>query len=207
AFNVTNAAISNINNIAFYYWKSLKDSLVLIKKVLPGKRRIIDSKESADITQLITSKKIYIIQPLTSNNESITTFIGDIFNNKTEVCLSLITDISGQTDTNKESAVIISSPKILNIIRSKNLPVTADKQIFFGETKLNGPKNLFIYEPEERRLNRLDIAAEGAGRLIKTSVADSIDADYYFIKNMSMRNYHIVFTDKKSGCISIRKIG
>jgi hypothetical protein len=70
----------------------------------------------------------------------------------------------------------------------------------------NGSKNLFIYSPEEKKLNKLDFI-ESSGRCILSSVADSVDISYYFIKNMSMRNYHLVYTDEKSGCISIRKIG
>ncbi|MGE5846397.1 MAG: hypothetical protein ACM34O_06715, partial [Ignavibacteria bacterium] len=81
-----------------------------------------------------------------------------------------------------------------------------DTQIFFGEMTFNGSKNLFIYSPEEKKLNKLNFI-ENSGRYILSSVADSVDINYYFIKNMSMRNYHLVYTDKKSGCISIRKIG
>jgi hypothetical protein len=206
AFNISNAAISTTNNIAFFYWKVSKDSLVLTKKVLPRKRKINDSKEPADIAQLVTFKKINIIPPFPAGNELITTFIGDIFNNKKEVCISFITDVSGLTDTNKENAAIIAAPKTLNILRNTNFSVTDDNQIFFGEMKFNGSKNLFIYSPEEKMLSKLDFI-ERSGRYVLSPVADSVDINHYFIKNMSMRNYHLVFTDKKSGCISIRKIG
>lgn len=206
AFNISNAAISTTNNIAFFYWQVSKDSLMLTKKVLPRKRRIIDSKESADVKQLVTFKKINIIHPLQAANELITTFIGDIFNNKKEICISFISDLSGLTDTINENAAVIAAPKKLNILRNINFSVTDDTQIFFGEMTFNGSKNLFIYSPEEKKLNKLNFI-ENSGRYILSSVADSVDINYYFIKNMSMRNYHLVYTDKKSGCISIRKIG
>jgi len=206
AFNIFDAAISNINNIAFYYWKASEDSLTLTKKILPKKRRIINSGESADISQLITSKRINILQRVSRSNDYITTFIGDIYNRKREVCITFITQNTVSADTSKEDITIISSPGTLKIVKNRNLFVTSGNQIFFGEMRFNGPKKLFIYKPEEKKLNKLDFV-EGGNRWIISSVADSVDINHYFIKNMSLRSYHLVFTDKESGCISIRKIG
>jgi hypothetical protein len=206
AFNVFDAAISDIHNVAFFYWRASEDSLMLTKKMLPKKRRIIDPGESADISQLITSKRINILQPVSRNEDFVTTFIGDIYNKKREVCITFITQNAASADSNKQDITIISSSQTLKIIKNRNLTVTANNQIFFGEMGFNRIKKLFIYEPDEKRLEKLDFI-EGGSRLVKTPVADSVNINHYFIKNMSFRNYHLVYTDKESGCISIRKIG
>ena len=83
--------------------------------------------------------------------------------------------------------------------------IAGPKQLFFGETRYNGLKKLFVYSPGNNSVSRIDFINKGKDIVIPHLI-DADNADYYFIKKMSSRNYHLVYTDTLNNCITIKQL-
>ncbi len=132
----------------------------------------------------------------------IVAFTGDLLNNDKDILISFLT-------SRDNSFAVITTDKTSSIIRKDTLTgtlnVTNKDQFFLGEMRINGLKKLFIYYPDSSAVHRLDFLKEGK-EIISTKAAAADELNHYFIKNMNVKNYHIVYTRKNESQISINKI-
>jgi len=54
-------------------------------------------------------------------------------------------------------------------------------------------------------ISRIDLINKGKDIVIP-HLAEANDAGSYFIKRMSTRNYHVVYTDTLNNCITIKQL-
>jgi hypothetical protein len=91
-------------------------------------------------------------------------------------------------------------------VASDSLPSIIEKNQFWtGEIKAGGLKRLFIYIPERRSLDRITLFNRGKN-LILSQLISGISVNRYFVKNMGVADYHIVYSDPEENCITIKRI-
>jgi len=133
---------------------------------------------------------------------SICSFSGDLFNNDKDASISFIQSAD-------RKYITVSSYKSTNIINTAEVPdfeiADNSKQLFFGEAKSNGLKKLFVYSPEDNTISRIDFLNKGKDIAVP-HILEAENAGYYFIKKMSSRNYHLVYTDILNNCITIKQL-
>lgn len=185
----TTSFCSNIfanNEIGMIYWSKGKNNQTLSKAALSG--------------GTVSSSVLYKLK--IDSVTSIFSFTGDLFNNDKDATISIL-----GTNTNK--FVTVTNDKRTFFIKHSEIPdyfkIDNPNQLFFGETRPNGLKKLFVYFPERKFIGTIDFLNRGRNLVIPKLInADNIDG--FFIKKMSSRNYHIVYTDKSIGCITIKQI-
>jgi hypothetical protein len=77
--------------------------------------------------------------------------------------------------------------------------------LFFGETRSEGLRKVYLYNDALHTINSLDISA-GNRKISTDIIANDIDARAFFIKNMNSQKYHIVYIDKTKNCINIKEL-
>ena len=135
-----------------------------------------------------------------SSLTSVYSFSGDLLNNEDDATVSFI-------ETGKKNLTVVSNYKTTYLIKNREFPfyniTDKDVQLFFGETKINGLKKIFVYLPSKKIIDRLDFINKGKD-LLATKIADVDNIIDFFVKNMSFRNYHLVYTNKENDCITIK---
>ena len=128
-------------------------------------------------------------------------FSGDLLNNETDITISFFNSVN-------DDFAVVTSGKSSNLIKENDkltdLKIENKDQLFFGEMKFNGLKKLFIHQ--NSIIDKFDFLNRGK-EVISTEIAKVINLKSYFIKNMNLKNYHIVFTQKNESPISVYKIG
>ena len=66
-----------------------------------------------------------------------------------------------------------------------------------------GLKKLFVYHNSV--IDKYNFLNKGK-ELVSTDIVKAMNLNRYFIKNMNLKNYHIVFTQKNLSPISVYKI-
>ena len=136
------------------------------------------------------------------DNKIINTFLEDFFYNDKDVLLSFF-----KLDNQKK--VFVNSIDFSNIY--KNIKVSnlfsynEDNKYFYGEIKFNGQKKIIIYNPENNELDKIDFI-NGGKNITITKIADDINMESFFIKNMSSKSYHLVYINNSNNCITIKKL-
>jgi hypothetical protein len=130
-------------------------------------------------------------------------FTGDLLNKDKDVSLSIFSNA-------KDNFVVVSTEKFSKVIKEGiqtfSINVESGNQLFFGEMRFNGLKKLFIYRPENSIISKLDFLKEGK-EILLTEIAKAGNLNHYFIKNLNIKNYHLVYTQKNESQISSYKIG
>ncbi len=174
------------NEPGLIYWQKHNENTILAKNTFSGG----------------TPNRTLLYTFPFNNVSSIYSFTGDLFNNDRDATISFI-----NTDSNYY--VVVSNYKATSLIRKTEVPdffkINNSDQLFFGETRQNGLKKLFVYFPEKQLLGRIDFINKGRDILF-SKLADVDNVDDYFIKKMNFRNYHLVYTDKLTGCITIKQL-
>ncbi len=185
----TVAYCSNIlksNEIGMTYWSKENNYEKLTKIILSG---------GTTSSNLIYNSKIDSVN-------SIFSFTGDLFNNDNDATISLL-----QTNNNKY--LTITNDKKTFIIKHAEIPnyltFTNPNQLFFGEIRPNGLKKLYVYFPNKKFISTIDFINKGRDIIIPKLI-NVEDIDSFFIKKMSSRNYHLVYTNKSNGCITIKQL-
>ena len=132
----------------------------------------------------------------------VTAFAGDLLNKDIDVLISFLT--SGE-----DNFAVVTTDKFSSLINENSqagiFNIENSAQLFFGEMRFNGLKKLFVYYPEKSAVYRFDFLKEGK-EIITTEITKASNLNHYFIKNMNVKKYHIVFTQKNESAISINKI-
>ena len=169
-----------------YFWQKIGDNLRLLKKDF-------DKPQSAPEEKFSLSLQTYF---------KVTAFTGDLLNKDKDVSISFL-------NSEEKNLAVISTDKYSSIIKEDEqggaLNVENKSQLFLGEMRFNGLKKLFVYYPENKIIDRFDFLKEGK-ELITVKIASAENLNRYFIKNMNVKNYHLVYTQKNESPISIIKI-
>ncbi len=193
-FSFSNQVVDNVkvldaslglNNININYWVEKKDKLVLLKRE-PGK-----------ISEL-SEERISLQKDKIKNIFSLT---GDLLNRGKDIVFSFI------NGDNKDYAVISDtfSTVIGKRRKTAEFRITSKNNLFFGETRFNGLKKLSVYLPEKNIINRLDFIQKGKN-VVSTKLTDTSKLGSFFIKNMTSKNYHLVYSNVEKGCITIKRL-
>lgn len=183
--NVYDARLSINKNLFCYawYWNNNKITLAKISlnnNYLPENLFALDAK----------------------NITGISTLLGDILNLDKDFLVSFLRN-------GEANSVVISTEKMTRLIKKNEVPdILASPEIkkyFVGESHFNKLRKVFIYIPEQKSVYVLDFLKKGKN-LIFTKLIDADDVNDFFIKNMSGKDYHIVYTDSAEHNIRIKKL-
>lgn len=132
----------------------------------------------------------------------VTAFTGDLLNKDKDVSISFL-------NSEEKNLAVIFTDKFSSLVKEDEqtgtLNVENKAQLFLGEMRFNGLKKLFVYYPKNKIVDRFDFLKEGK-ELIAVKIASAENLNRYFIKNMNVKNYHIVFTQRNESPISIIKV-
>ncbi len=186
ADNVLNANISIKKNPEILYWQRILGSLSLFDKSIELRRQpnLVRINFPVDYSYKIISLS------------------GDLFNNDKNILISFL-------NSAEKSMVVVSSEKSTNILSNgsdtKKIKIDNLNQLFLGEARVNGLKKLFAYAPNNNEIYRLDFLNKGRSFVI-SKIADVDDVGSYFIKNMTFKFTHLVYTNLTENCITIKEL-
>ncbi|MEO8399418.1 MAG: VCBS repeat-containing protein [Ignavibacteriaceae bacterium] len=183
--NFYTANISLVDEPSIFTWNIEKDSLKLSNIYFKNKNK---------------NKNIF---SLSSKNRGIVdSFLEDLFYTNKNVLLTFF-----KFETSKQLMIISGDfSSTFKNVRAADLFSTKEKnKFFFGEIKFNGLKKLFVYNPEKKIINKAEFINRGKNIVI-SKVADNINLESFFVKNMTSKNYHLVYINKLNGCISIQQL-
>ena len=171
---------------AVYFWQKTGNNLRLLKKDF-------NKSQSAPEEKFSLSLQTYF---------KVTAFTGDLLNKDKDVSISFL-------NSEEKNLAVISTDKYSSLIKENeqtgSLNVENKTQLFLGEMRFNGLKKLFVYYPKDKIVDRFDFLKEGK-EIIAVKIASAENLNRYFIKNMNVKNYHLVFTQRNESPISIIKI-
>jgi len=194
-FSFSNQLIDNIkvfdaslglNNININYWAENKDKLSLLKRELGKVSEFPEEKFSL----------------LKDDIKNIISFTGDLLNMEKDVVFSFINE-------DERNYAVISAGTFSTVAGKKRktgeFRITSKNNLFFGETRFNGLKKLSVYLPEKNVVNRFEFIQKGKN-VASTKLADTSQLGSFFIKNMTSKNYHLVYSNVEKGCITIKRL-
>jgi hypothetical protein len=113
--------------------------------------------------------------------------------------------------------IIKSNEPYTTVLLSRNMNLSANhidpaaglpdnNELYYtGAMNFKGTDKIFFNSPDEGLIKRIDIINRGRNFSIST-VTDAQFAVDYFIKNLNLRNYHLVYIDSRENCITIKPI-
>lgn len=119
---------------------------------------------------------------------------------------------SSEKESNKYSALLSAGDEIilatggndLKLFDAKNTKnefrITDKNQLFFGKTN-----TIFIYNSKLKALTEF-IPAKTGNQLFISEKFKNLELSNYTIQKLDQRNYHLIFTDVKSGNFEIRQL-
>jgi len=143
-----------------------------------------------------------IFKEESSSLHGIYSILGDVMNEDKDFNISFLYGRSGNT-------VLVNSDKQSLVIKQSELPGVVSsgeiKKSFAGEGRFNKLKKVFICPGEKGEVYVLDFLKKGKN-LIFTKLTDAPNIGDFFIKNMSGKDFHIVYSDEFENTIKIKKI-
>jgi hypothetical protein len=187
-FNTTLGISANVDEAWFgeetssylYYWKKQNSSFQL--------SRISYNRMFDDIKNLgrIEGK----------HRCSVTGITGNLVNNTREHTLSFLNCADGNLTISASDSLFLYFTE-----KSYSARVSSRHHLFSGETRFNGLRKLSYFD-DSGRVNSIELINNGA-TLIKSELAFAKGVESFFIKNMSFRNYHLVYTNNLENCITV----
>lgn len=186
AQNAVKAHLALGSQVTVYSWENSNNQYILNK-------RIINSELLPEITEYKYAYK-------STDRPRIGGFTGDLFNNDNMNMVSFIFD-------KKRSMIVATTGTGSFKVNSKSSDLSriTDSYMYFGEYRFNGLNRLFLYYPEISSIKRVEFIANRKV-IFTTNVIDSVNVNSYFIKNLNFKKYHLVYSDSKEHCITIREI-
>ena len=186
ADNVVNVSCWKENSQAIYFWQNNSDSLILYQASFRN------NFENPEIKYSFKTKKDYNILSLT----------GNFFTNNKDAYFTIIhSPALNQVLT--LSGNIVCTLERKEIIRE--MAVSDIKRFYIGACNFKGLDKIFFYSGIDKNINKIDLINRGENIII-SPVADVRYAGDYFIKNMNMRNFYLVYTNNKENCITIKQL-
>lgn len=170
-------------DLTVYYWHNDGQNISLTKKNTTSAGENITTVPKTDSLRIIS-------------------FAGDLLNIEKDALISFF-------NTPATNYAMITTDTFSSLIeRVKNtggFRITKKNDLFFGETRFNGLKKLSVYLPAKKSVNKLEFINKGRN-VVSTEIAKGLVVRSYFIKNMTSKNYHIVYSDLEKMCITIKPI-
>ncbi|OGU82076.1 MAG: hypothetical protein A2W11_01155 [Ignavibacteria bacterium RBG_16_35_7] len=112
-------------------------------------------------------------------------------------------------ESNEKHYILVSYDGFINIFNAaevnKNLMLKDLNQLFVGEIRPNGTRRLIINNYSDQNVYRLNILRKGK-KIAFTKLLENINAENYFVKNMTVNNFHFIYINQDRRCISVREI-
>ena len=186
ADNVVNVSCWKENSQAIYFWQNNSDSLILYQASFRN------NFENPEIKYSFKTKKDYNILSLT----------GNFFTNNKDAyftiihspALNQVLTLSGNIVCTLERKEIIEEMAVSDI-----------KRFYIGACNFKGLDKIFFYSGVDKNIKKIDLINKGKNTII-SPVANVQDIGDYFIKNMNMRSFHLVYTNNKENCITIKQL-
>jgi hypothetical protein len=170
-------------DVRAYYWKETSDSLflneVVIKTGPNDYRGIVGlSKQDSINISLFASNQLYKGKPW---------LLSSVQNEAEKFLVSF-----------KEK-----NYKILHTLGEEiDFGNFNDEQVLFSELQNGESEKFLIYLPDSKTLNKLQILKDGKSYSLKL-ILDAVDINNYFIDKFNSKKYHLVYSNKEKGCISL----
>ena len=172
--------------IRAFYWKEKSDSLFFNEVIVKTGPNIYSG-----IMGL--SKKDSIKISITASNQ--------LYGGKPWV-ISLI----GNDNKNFLISFKENSYKKLQLLNEASKIDYFKNEVFtFAKLQYDENESLLIYIPDSKSLNKLSISNDGKNYSLK-QIVDGVDINSYFIDKFTRTNYHLVYSDKEKGCISVLQL-
>ena len=78
--------------------------------------------------------------------------------------------------------------------------ITSEDQMFFGESYFRGIGKVMVYSPGNKNMHWLELMNKGKN-INFNKLTDVNNVCGFFIKNLNLRNYHMVYINKLSSII------
>jgi hypothetical protein len=169
--------------IKAYYWKLSPDSIFLNEvsiKTGPNVYKGIAGLQKGDSIKIT----------FTASNQ--------LFNKKPWLISFIKDDIETHLISYKENGYKNLRPIKEEFIRND----ISEGQVFFSKFYNNENENPFIYLDKLKTLNKLIFLKDGKTFSL-IQIAGEVDINNYFIDKFSGANYHLIYSDKRKGCISV----
>ncbi len=180
--NIQDAWFGQDKSGYLYYWKRQNSSLNLA--------RVTYNRMFDDIKLLGTVEA--------GNPCSVTGITGNFLNSERDYTLSFL-ECSGEIFTISASdSLFLSLPNKIPGSRE----ISNRHQLFYGEIRFNGLKKLSCYDPEKGSVYNFNFIYNGR-KIVVSDLVSASGVRSFFIKNMSFRKYHLVYTNSIENCITI----
>lgn len=189
-YNISEKAISAdlsaLKGIKLFFWNQFGDSIKLFKKT------IFPEEIKAE----------FILKAKMKNISNFLTVVNDFHNLDKESIISFV-------ESDEKSYILVSHDGSVNSFDVKqvknNLTVKDLNQLFVSEIKLNGTRRLIINNYSDQSFYRLNILRKGK-KIVFSKMLDEINTTKFFVKNMTVNKFHLVYLNHIKECISIRQI-
>lgn len=184
--NVVDFSWSSVGSMNLFFWTYLNDTLRHFR------HNLTSNEYNSELVYKIHFK----------NLESILTVTDDFFNLDKSIHISFV-------GTNEKRYILITQDEKIvshNLNDVHDAILVNDKsQLFSGEIRLNGTKRLIVNNYADKSIYKLSILGRG-DKLLFTKIANNVQAKRFFIKNMTTRNYHLIYINEARNCVSINQI-
>lgn len=186
AEKIIGADLFSLKNLKLLFWKYDNDSVKLYQKTF------LPEELKAEMILKLQMKNI----------SNFFTISDDFFNLEKESLISFV-------EMNEKKYILINRDQVVNIFNIKDLnehlKIASHEQIFIGEIRKNGTRRLFVNNHSNQTVYKLNILRNGT-KIIFVKIRDNVACKKYFIKNLTINNYHLVYLNQAKGCISSRQI-
>jgi hypothetical protein len=182
--NLLDASLGLSGSPVINYWTKRKERILFYSRIPEKKEpyRYSISLEADSISKIIS-------------------FSGDLFNTGKNITVSFLNE-------SEEDLAVISKDTLASVIKrneSGGFRITSKNNLFFGEMKFNGLKKLFINMPELNTISMAEFTQQGKN-INFIRIIDAPGIGSFYVKNMTLQNYHIVYSDQKKNCITIKRL-
>ncbi len=183
---VIGADLSSFKGVKLFFWKNDDDSIKLFKKIF------LPDEQKAELVLKLRMKNI----------SDFITISNDFFNLEKEAVISFV-------ESNEKPYILVSRDRFVNKFAVKELnnylQIKNPMQLFAGEIRTNGTKRLIANNLNDQTIYKLNILKRG-NQIVFSKMLENINAKKFFVKNMTVNNYHLVYLNQTKRCISIRQI-
>jgi hypothetical protein len=186
ADNVINVSCVNEYSRSLCFWQNNSDSLILCSAAFRN------NFENPEIKYSIKIKKDYNIQTLS----------GDFFTNHKDAYFSIIRsrELNLALTLSGNTVCVVDRKEIIEKLTVHNI-----KRFYVAASNFKGLDKIFFYSEIDKNIKKIDLINNGKNIIIHP-VADVQYVGDYFIKNLDMRNFHLVFTNNRENCITIKQL-
>ena len=189
-YNISEKAISanfaSMNGLKLFFWNQDGDSIKLFKKTF------LPEELKADLILKVKMKK----------SSNLLTIADDFYNLGKESIISFV-------ESDEKHYILVTRDGFVNIFNAEevnnNLILEDNTQLFVSEIRTNGTRRLIINNYSDQSIYRLNILRKGK-KISLSKMFDKINSKEFFVKNMTVNNFHFIYLNQTMGCISIRQI-